>query len=779
MRSIHGLGRPIAAVSALGVFGLMAFVRCTPTTPPDTTNAKPVITSVMGTEFPGNNGELLPALDTQLYFPQDIAFGPDGTLYVVDWNNHRVRRLNADGTAQTIAGTGDLIGEDQESGSPGTSVKLNHPTGLCFDSQGRMIIAAWHNSTLKRWDPATDFIENFAGVGGRTFGGDGGPVSEAHLNLPSSVVINSIGEIIFADQANLRIRVIHTNGIVDTICGTGEAGFSGDGGPATQAQIWSPVGQGAQPGGRLSIDKRNDDLYFADSYNHRIRMIDSTGVVRTVVGNGTPAYTGDGGDPLSASLNTPSDLEVAPDGTLYIADTLNNVIRVVNPERTQITTLVGTGERGFSGDGGPADEAMLANPYGIALASNGDLYIADTYNTRIRRVTRVLPEDADLTDHGSGFVEVPVIPCTDVVGSICTYAGTGQKGYGGEGFDRTRTPLYWPFDIEFTPSGKIYVIDWNNHKIRKINEDQTLSLVMGKLIGDGDAAFSDLTPEGALAVESNMNHATDMLEMPNGDLLVTVWHNHKYRMIYPDTGIERVMAGREPGYRGDGGAFKDSRVDLPMHSILDPRGNLLTLVQKNWRIRIVRDFVNMRDEGIVDTILGTGEYGFNGDGLSPRETQVAFPKGPNPEPNGGIVMDANGNLYFADTDNHRIRKVEWFDDDYTDGVVTTIAGTGEAGFGGDGGPAVDAQIHFPQDMELGPDGRIYFADTNNNRVRAIDLTTGIIETVAGTGVEGYSGDGGPALEAELNRPFGIAFDLDGQLYVSDTFNGRIRKIKLH
>lgn len=768
------------AAGGAGLLCVAGFVRCNVVAPPaDTTNTKPVIATVMGTEFPGNNGELLPARDTQLYFPQDMGFGPDGTLYVVDWNNHRIRRLNADGTAQTVAGTGDLIGEDQESGSPGTAVKLNHPTGFCFDAQGRMIIAAWHNSTLKRWDPATDYIENFAGVGGRIFDGDGGPASMAHLNLPSSVVVNSIGEIILSDQANLRIRIIHANGVIDTLAGTGLSGFSGDEGPATAARIWSPVGQGAQPGGRISIDKRNDDIYIADTYNNRIRMIDNTGFMHTVVGDGAAGYRGDGGDPLAAGLNNPSDLEVAPDGTLYIADTLNNVVRVVNPERTLITTFVGTGVKGFAGDGGPADEAQLNNPYGVALSPDGDLYIADTYNTRIRKVTRVLPEDADLTDHGSGFADVPVIPCADVVGSICTYAGTGQKGYNGEGLDRTRTVLYWPFDIEFTPSGKIYVIDWNNHKIRRINEDQTLSLVMGALIGDGDATFSDLTTAGAPAVEANMNHATDMLEMPNGDLLVTVWHNHKYRMIYPDTGLERVMAGREPGYSGDGGPFKDSRIDLPMHSILDSRGNLLTLVQKNWRIRIVRDFVNRRDEGIVDTILGTGEYGFNGDGLSPRETQVAFPKGPNPEPNGGIVMDADGFLYFADTDNHRIRRVEWFDDDYQDGVVTTIAGTGEAGFSGDGGPASEARIDFPQDMELGPDGKIYFADTNNHRVRTIDLATGIIETVAGRGTEGYSGDGGPALDAELNRPFGIAFNLEGQLYVSDTFNGRIRKIKLH
>lgn len=780
MRFTRDLGRSLLVVSTVGILCLVVSLRCAPTPGGDGVipDTQPVITTVMGTPFPGNNGEGLAALDTQLYFPQDIAFDPSGKLYVVDWNNHRIRKLNDDGTVVTVAGTGELTGEDQESGTPGTSVKLNHPTNICFDSQGRMVIAAWHNSTLKRLDFTDNFIDNFAGVGGRTFDGDGGPAREAHLNLPSSVIENSIGELIFSDQANQRIRIIRSNGIIETIAGTGEVGYSGDGGPATLATLHAPVGQAAQPGGRVAVDKRNDDIYVADSSNHVIRMINSQGIITTVVGNGTDGYTGDGGDPLQATLNTPSDVEVGPDGTIYIADTFNNVIRKVNPERTEITTIVGTSRRGFAGEGTPATEAELSNPYGVALAPNGDLYIADTYNNRIRRVTSVLPEDADLTDHGSGFVQVPVIPCTDVPGSICTYAGTGERGYNGEGLDRRQTALYWPFDIEFTPTGRVYVIDWNNHKIRKINEDQTLSLVMGALIGDGPPDFSDLVAPGALAVETNLNHATDMLELPGGDLLVTVWHNHKYRTIDPDTGLVTVTSGREPGFAGDGGPFKDARIDLPMHSILDSRGNLITLVQKNWRIRIVRDFVNLRGDGIIDTIVGTGEYGFNGDGLSPLETQVAFPKGPNPEPNGGLLLDATGFLYFADSDNHRIRRVEFFDEDYSDGVVTTVVGTGEQGFGGDGGLAIEAQLNFPQDMEWGPDGRMYFADCNNNRVRAVDLTTGIIETVAGTGVEGYTGDGTLAIDAELNRPFGIAFDLDGNLYISDTFNGRIRKMIL-
>ncbi len=192
---------------------------------------------------------------------------------------------------------------------------------------------------------------------------------------------------------------------------------------------------------------------------------------------------------------------------------------------------------------------------------------------------------------------------------------------------------------------------------------------------------------------------------------------------------------------------------------------------------MIYDFANQRENAIVDTVVGTGTAGFNGDGVA-LQTQVAFPAGGNPEPASGIALTADGTLYFSDTNNNRIRKVVFSDPGvFKNGVVTTIAGTSDKGYAGDGGPAIDAQLSFPQDIEIGPDGNLYFADTDNNCVRTIDLSTGIITTVAGTGENGYAGDGGQANAAKLNRPFGVAFDPNGDLYISDTFNSRIRKVK--
>jgi hypothetical protein len=324
----------------------------------------------------------------------------------------------------------------------------------------------------------------------------------------------------------------------------------------------------------------------------------------------------------------------------------------------------------------------------------------------------------------------------------------------------------------------VYIVDWNNHRLRQVMPDQTLRTVMGAdFVGDGPADLSDLTATGAMGVTVELNHPTDVQEFPNGDLMCMAWHNHKIRVLDPDTGLVRVLGGRGPGFVGDNGPVKDVRFNQPPHGVLDPNGNLLMIDQRSQRIRLITDFANQREEAIITTIAGTGVPGFNGDGPA-LMTQFSFPTGTNPEPSGGIALGADGTVYFADTWNHRLRKITFTGGDYTTGMVETIAGTGVAGDSGDGGPALLAQINNPLDLEIGPDGFLYFADTNNNRVRRLNLASGTIEAVAGTGVRGYSGDGGSALTATFDRPFGIAFDPYGNLYISDTFNSRVRKVKL-
>lgn len=742
---------------------------------------RPVINTVAGTGIAGLNEDGLPPIESHLYLPQDITVGPDGNLYIVDWNNHRIRRV-VDGVVETIAGTGEL-----GDGKDGIAIytQFNHPTNVCFDDQGRMIIAAWHNSLVKRLDFTTGYVENLAGTGARAFGGDEGPGNSARLDLPSSVAIDSIGNILISDQANFRLRMLEPNGIIHTVCGTGVPGYGGDGGPALEAQLNAPKGQSAAPASRIDIDNR-DRIYIADTGNHCIRRIDpGDHSIETIAGTpGQAGYSGDGGPATEAKLNTPSNVAVAPNGAVYIADTMNHVVRVVRPNGT-IATLAGTGERGFAGDGGPADEAELDRPYGVGLAPNGTVYVADTHNQRIRKIT----------GFSGGAVPTPrptpppeVIQCTDEVGSICTYVGTGQTGFTGDGKDRLETVLYWPFDIEFTSRGRRVLLDWNNHKIREIRGDETIVTIAGSdFVGDGPADLSDLTDEGAPPLTVDLNHPTDIQELSNGDLLLMAWHNHKIRTIDAETGRVRVLLGRGAGKTGEDTIADATLVNQPPHGVLDHDGNLFFIDQRNQRIRVIYHLDQERKNAIVHTVVGNpGDPvtpGFNGDGAA-LETKLSFPTGGNPEPSGGLTLDANGVLYFSDTNNHRIRKVMFTNATFTEGQVTTVAGTvGEdgkpvAGYGGDGGPATEAKLNYPQDLEIGPDGNLYFADTNNHRVRRIDLTTNTIDTVAGTGERGYGGDGGPAAAAQLSRPFGVAFDANGDLYISDTFNSRIRKVKL-
>ncbi len=732
-------------------------------------NGCPVLTirTIAGSGLAGYDGDGKAPQDTAFYLPQDLTIGPDGLPYLVDWNNHRLRILKDD-IIQTIAGTGD-IGDAQD--GLGLYANFNHPTNVSFDHQGKAIISAWHNSLIKRMDLVTGLLENVAGTGARAYGGDGGPANAAKLDLPSSTVVDSHGNIIVSDQGNYRLRIIDQTGTINTMCGKGTPGYSGDGGPALNAELRAPKGQAAPPAGRIAIDAQ-DRIYIADSGNHAIRLIDTDGTIRTIAGTGNPGYSGDGGPATAAQLNTPSDVAVAPNGRIYIADTFNNVIRVVLPNGI-IQTYAGTGAGGFSGDGGDARQAQLDRPYGVEVAPNGDVLVADTHNQRFRQIadtTAVIPTPMPEPTP-------QIIPCTDVVGSICTYVGTGTTAFNGNGHDRRETALYWPFDIEFTPAGRRIFMDWNNHQVREVLPDETVTTLVGTdFVGDGPDDLSDLTPAGATPDSVNLNHPTDVQEFPNGDIMIMAWHNHKIRVVDHVTKRVRVLMGRAAGFNGNGLIADQTLVNQPPHGVLDPNGNLFFVDQRNQRLRVIYNFAALREQAIVGTVLGTGDKGFNGDGLS-SEVWVNLPTGPNPEPSGGLALDSDGNVYFSDTLNNRIRRLQFCSSDFTCGVVTTIAGTGDAAYGGDGGPATEAQINYPEDMEIGPDGNVYFADTNNNRVRMIDLTNGTIQTVAGNGTRAYGGDGGAAVNAQFNRPFGVAFDANGDLYVSDTFNGRIRKVK--
>lgn len=359
----------------------------------------------------------------------------------------------------------------------------------------------------------------------------------------------------------------------------------------------------------------------------------------------------------------------------------------------------------------------------------------------------------------------------DEPGRACTWAGRpGVFGFNGDGHHRLDTELYWTMDLSFAADGTVWLIDWNNHLIRRILTDDTVTTVVGWtdpiFPGDGLSGGAERTAEGAPGTDVQLNHPTDLAQTADGKVLVMAWHNHKLREIDPATGRVRIVAGAGAGYSGDGATTATALFKQPKGLELDPDGNMYILDQQNFRIRKIE-----RATGAMSVIAGNGMQGSDGDGGPALAARLNFEAGSNPEPSGGLVFAGN-KLYVADTLSSRIRAI-----DLATGMISTVAGTGVPGYSGDGGPALAAQLNFPRDLEIGPDGHLYIADTDNSVIRAIDLATGTIRTVAGTGEIGLDPDDDrPALETKLARPFGIEFDPAGALYISDTINSRIVRV---
>jgi sugar lactone lactonase YvrE len=347
-----------------------------------------LIATFVGTGVAGLGSDGRPATQTALYWPQDLTFGPDGRPYILDWNNHRVRVIDADGNVRTLIGTGEL-GDAPE--GQANEIKLNHPTHVAFSPDGHLILSAWHNSKVMSMDLATGHIVPICGDGQRAFGGDEGPADLALLDLPVATAYDPMGRLFIADQANQRVRMVDVNGIITTYAGSGtprQQAYGGDYGPANQARLSLPFGQQGDPAGRIETDAAGN-LYIADTGNNVIRKVDTNGIITTVAGTPmTAGFAGDGGPATAALLFAPVDIAFDADGNMYIADTRNQCVRKVDTSGI-ITTFAGRGQvAGFAGDGGHPKDALLDRPYGVAVDAQGNVYIADTKNNRIRVVFR-------------------------------------------------------------------------------------------------------------------------------------------------------------------------------------------------------------------------------------------------------------------------------------------------------------------------------------------------------------------------------------------------------
>ena len=372
-----------------------------------------------------------------------------------------------------------------------------------------------------------------------------------------------------------------------------------------------------------------------------------------------------------------------------------------------ITTVTGTEGWGYcSGDGGKATEAKLAGPNDVFVDSEGNLFIADTANDRIRRV-----------DGKTGI--------------ITTVAGTG---------------CYTPPPALHAPP----LLD----NIRRVDGQTDIittapGIVSGRDLGDGGKA-----------IEAELADPYDVFVDSEGHLFIAASSNHRIRRVDGKTGIITTVAGTgEEGSSGDGGKATEAKLAWPYDVFIDSEGHLFIAASSNHRIRRVDG-----KTGIITTVAGTGEHGFSGDGGKATEARIYRPS--------GVFVDSEGNLFIADLANERIRRV-----DGKTGIITTVAGTGEHGFSGDGGKATEAKLAWPFDVFVDSEGHLFIAASSNHRIRRVDGKTGIITTVAGTGEEGFSGDGGKATEARIRNPSGVFVDSEGNLFIADTANDRIRRVE--
>lgn len=355
-----------------------------------------------------------------------------GTLYIADRNNDRVRRVDTDGKITTVAGTGSY-GSWGDS-RPATQARLADPWGVAVDGIGTLYIADWGEDRVRRVDLDGN-ITTVAGTGKDGFSGDGGPATQAQLNDPVAMAVDETGSLYIADRKNNRVRKVDPEGTITTVAGTGTRGFSGDGGPATQAQLADPSS--------VAVDNTGT-LYIADLGNRRVRTIDADGKIATVAGTGTERFSVDGTPATQAQLALPVGVAVDDTGTLYIADQNNNRIRRVDTNGT-ITTVAGTGTEGFSGDGGPATQAHLADPFSVAVDDTGALYVADRGNDRVRRV--------------------------DPDGTITTVAGTGTHGFSSDGGPANKAHLAGPSGVAVDHTGALYIVDQGNRRVRRVGTD--------------------------------------------------------------------------------------------------------------------------------------------------------------------------------------------------------------------------------------------------------------------------------------------------------------------
>ena len=619
---------------------------------------------------------------TRFNMPRAVAADAAGNVYIADAGNHRIRKMTPAGMVSTFAGSGTAGYVD----GPGTTARFNSPRDVSVDASGNVYVADFDNHRIRKITPS-GVVSTLAGSG--VAGYADGVGTAASFNNPRGVAVDPFGNVYVGDPENHRIRKMTAEGVVSTFAGSRVAGYAD--GVGTAAVLNFP---------RCVAVDAVGTVYVSDSYNHRIRKITPSGVVSTFAGSGTAAHADGVG--TSASFNDPIGISVDAFGNVFIADTANHRIRKITPSGV-VSTLAGSGSSTYTE--GVGVEASFSEPTGVTADPYGNVYVSDFLNHRIRQIT------------------------SD--GVVCTLAGS-TSGY----LDSTPAQLNTPSSSAMDLAGNVFVADTANHRIRKIGPTGLVST----LAGSGSAAYADGTGAAA-AFSGPAGVSVDSA----GNVFVADTGNHRIRKI-TSAGVVSTLAGSGSAAYADGTGAA-AAFNAPRGVSVDASGNVFVADAGNHRIR------KITSAGVVSTLAGSGSAAY-ADGTG---TGASF-SGP-----AGVSVDSAGNVFVADTGNHRIRKVT------SAGVVSTLAGSGSAAYADGTGTA--ASFSGPAGVSVDSAGNVFVADTGNHRIRKV-TSAGVVSTPAGSGSAAYSD--GPGDRASFNTPVGVAVDSDGNVQVADSGNHRVR-----
>ena len=632
-------------------------------------------------------------------------------------------------------------------GGLATKAALVFPNFAVQDKNGNTYITETYGQRIRKV-AASGGITTYAGTGIAGYSGDGGKASAARIFDPIGAVLDSAGDLVFSDFGNCVVRKITPGGIISTIAGNGTCGYSGDGGPAKQASLAGPWA--------VAYDSKGN-LYISDTSDEVVRQVSTAGIITTYAGNGTLGYSGDGGPATQATMDGPSGLAFDGSNNLYIADRFNHVVRSVNATTGIITTFAGNGIQGFTGDGGPATQAEMGNVRGLAFY-RGSLYISNAGGSRVRYV--VLS-----------------------TGIINSYAGAGY-GYDGDGHALSASEFARGSGIVLNSTVAFMIADTDNARVRKLTGG-VMRTFAGGFSGDGSPATS-----------ASLNQPQAVVFDKFGNYYIADAPGNSVRKVSP-AGVISTFAGTGvSGYSGDGGSATSAQLYYPDGVGIDSAGNIYVSDNGNLVIRKINtsgqistfatnsNFLSLgamavdsaNNLYVVDqstcvvwkitpaaavSVVAGVEFvcGYNGDNISATSADLNLPY--------AVALDTRGSIYIADAGNNRVRKVN------ASGIISTLAGDGNCGFI-DNVPPASGEMCSPIGVAVTLNGgAIYIADEANLRVRKV--ASNLITTYAGSGLPGFNGDG-PALSTNFDDPFAVAFDSKGNLYMVDDAVDRVRKI---